>query len=192
MQKRGNCKKISELSVEALSNNLKKSFFTQSWLYLNIKEIPPATKVMDMSKMETGSIKIFISRLNDFEIAHDTDCYNVQTEERGRRKKNVWRLERQSRVQSLLAFWSAGKCHRLLEVEKGRELSSLSPQSPLFLLQLAPHRLNTAHLEQSTATATKGFIFQVTDSSLQSMGIRLTWLECKRFLNWFSCDIMSS
>ena len=84
---------------------------------------------------------------------------------------------------------------RLLEEGKsykGRELPSLSPQSLLFLLQLLPHRLNTAHLEQSTAAATNGFIFQVTDSSLQSMGIRLTWLECKRFLNWFSCEIMSS
>ena len=67
--------------------------------------------------------------------------------------------------------------------EKGRELSSLSPQSPLFLLQLAPHRLNTAHLEQSTATATNEFIFQVTDSLLQSVGMRLTW---------FSCEIMSN
>ena len=76
--------------------------------------------------------------------------------------------------------------------KKGRELPSLSPQSPLFLLQLAPHRLNTAHLEQSTATVTNRFIFQVTDSLLQSVGIRLTWLECKIFLNWFSCEIMSS
>ena len=67
--------------------------------------------------------------------------------------------------------------------EKGRELPSLSPQSPLFLLQLAPHRLNTAHLEQSTATATNEFIFQVTDSLLQSVGMRLTW---------FSCEIMSN
>ena len=38
---------------------------------------------MGMSKMETGYFKIFISRLNDFEIAHDIDCYNVQTVERG-------------------------------------------------------------------------------------------------------------
>ena len=60
---------------------------------------------------------------------------------------------------------------RLLEREKGKELPSLSHQSPLFLRQLAPHRLNTGHLEQSTATATNGFIFQVTDSSLQSVGI---------------------
>ena len=67
--------------------------------------------------------------------------------------------------------------------EKRRELPSLSPQSPLFLLQLAPHRLNTAHLEQSTATATNEFIFQVTDSLLQSVGMRLTW---------FSCEIMSN
>ena len=81
---------------------------------------------------------------------------------------------------------------RLLEREKGKELPCLSHQSPLFLRQLAPHRLNTAHLEQSTATATNGIHFSRTDSSLQSVGIRLTWLECKRFLNWFSCEIMSS
>ena len=64
---------------------------------------------------------------------------------------------------------------------------ALAPVSPLFA-----STLNTAHPEQPTTTATNGFIFQVTDPSLQSMGIRLTWLECKRFLNWFSCEIMSS
>ena len=48
---------------------------------------------------------------------------------------------------------------RLLEREKGKELPCLSHQSPLFLRQLAPHRLNTAHLEQSTATATNGIHF---------------------------------
>ena len=132
---------------------------------------------MDMSKMETGSIKIFISRLNDFEIAHDTNCYNGQTVECGRRKKKRLKTREAISCPESSGFLVSGE---------------MSQIAPLFLLQLAPHRLNTAHLEQSTATATKGFIFQVTDSSLQSMGIRLTWLECKRFLNWFSCDIMSS
>ena len=147
--------------------------------------------------MATGNIKIFISRLNDFEIAQETDCYNVQIVEHGQKidegKKNVGRLERQSRVQSLLAILVSGTMPQIAGGgKKGRELPSLSSQSPLLLLQLAPHRLSTAQLQQSTATATNRLIFQVTDSSLQSVGIRLTSLECKRFLSWFSYEIMSS
>ena len=45
---------------------------------------------MGMSKMVTGNIKIFISRLNDFEIAQSEDEILM------RKEKNVRRLERQS------------------------------------------------------------------------------------------------
>ena len=88
-------------------------------------------------------------------------------------------------------FWrldQRGNARDCWRREKGEGTSlAFDPVSPLFA-----STLTTAHLEQPTATATNGFIFQVTDSLLQSMGIRLTWLECKRFLNWFSCEIMSS
>ena len=46
---------------------------------------------MGMSKMATGNIKIFISRLNDFEIAQSADEKLMR-----RKKKNLLRLERQS------------------------------------------------------------------------------------------------
>ena len=46
---------------------------------------------MGMSKMAAGNIKIFISRLNDFEIAQSADEKLMR-----RKKKNLRRLERQS------------------------------------------------------------------------------------------------
>ena len=59
--------------------------------------------------MATGNIKIFISRLNDFEIAQSADEKLMR-----RKKKNLRRLERQSWVQSLLAFRSAVQCQGLV------------------------------------------------------------------------------
>ena len=59
--------------------------------------------------MATGNIKIFISRLNDFEIAQSADEKLMR-----RKKKNLLRLERQSWVQSLLAFRSAVQCQGLV------------------------------------------------------------------------------
>lgn len=152
---------------------------------------------MGMSKMATGNIKIFISRLNDFEIAQETDCNNVQIVEHGQKIDEGKKKRRKTReaisCPESSGFLVSGTMPQIAGGgEKGRELPSLSPQSPLLLLQLAPHRLSTAHLQQSTATATNRFIFQVTDSSLQSVGIRLTSLECKTFLSWFSYEIMSS
>ena len=59
--------------------------------------------------MAAGNIKIFISRLNDFEIAQSADEKLMR-----RKKKNLRRLERQSWVQSLLAFRSAVQCQGLV------------------------------------------------------------------------------
>ena len=65
---------------------------------------------MGMSKKATGNIKIFLSRLNDFEIAQSADEKLM----RRKKKKNLRRLERQSWVQSLLAFRSAVQCQGLV------------------------------------------------------------------------------
>lgn len=93
---------------------------------------------MGMSKMATGNIKIFISRLNDFEIAQETDCYNVQIVEHGQKidegkKKRRKTREAISCPESSGYFGQRDNATDCWRREKGERTSlAFAPVSPPF------------------------------------------------------------